>query len=117
MFVKPAANPAFDEKADESRANPRQLFIFDPALSDYLPSYGRDVGGDNGLYWHRLILNGDAVELSAEEGNAALEAEAGRLKAEKAKADAEMEAEAKRVLADAAASKKPAAPAASKEGK
>lgn len=105
MFVKPAANAAFDEKAEESKANPRVLAVFDPALQDYLPAYGRDVGTDNGLYWHRRVMQGDATELSAAEGNASLEAEFARQQAERKRLEAQ------------AVKDKPAAVAGAKEGK
>lgn len=121
MLVKPAANPAFDKTAPESRANPRSLLVYDPALKDYLPAHGRDIGADHDLYWHRRQLQGEVVLVSAEDLNAGAEAEAARMqaaaRAEAEKAKAAPDVQPGVTVAPAPEAKKTAAPAAPKEGK
>lgn len=122
MLVKPAANPAFDKEAPESRSNRPALAVYDPILKDFLPAYGRDVGADHGLYWHRMVQSGDVVETDAGAINSGIETEAARLQAagkadaEAAKADAEKPQPGVTIAKPAPApeAKKPAAPAAPK---
>lgn len=126
MLVKPAPNPAFDDKAKVSKANSPCLLVYDPVLRDYLPVYGRDVGEDHWVYWHRLKVNGDVVEVTAADLNSGMEAEAARMRAvaaEDAKA-AEAAAAAPQpgvtvqkpvAKAPAASEKKPGAGAGTKE--
>lgn len=102
MFVKPAANPAFDKDAAEGKANSSVLLVYDPALRDYLPAYGRAIGKDNDLYWHRRVLQNEVTVLSDAEGNAALEAEAARQQAERKRAEAQDKKDAAAAAAVAA---------------
>lgn len=105
MFVKPAANPAFDKDVAESKANPSVLQVYDPALRDYLPAHGRAIGKDNDLYWHRRVMHGEVAVLSDAEGNAVLEAEAARQQAERKKAEAQEKKDALAATAAAGAEK------------
>jgi hypothetical protein len=102
MFVKPAANPA---AKDDTSAFPF-LQIFDPALGNYLPEEGREVGGDNNLYWQRRINDKDVSALNAEAAAKSMDA------AERARA----KLAADKAAADKAA-EKAANPDANKEGK
>lgn len=78
MFVKPAANPA--AKADASAF--ATLQVFDPALKNYLPPEGREVGADHVLYWTRRINDGDVTALTAADAAKSLDAaESARAKA------------------------------------
>ena len=59
MFVKPA-HP--------------ELKVFDPALKDYLPPHGRDVGSDNPIHWERRLYFKEVELLSDTAGKRAVEA-------------------------------------------
>jgi hypothetical protein len=95
MFVKPNENPTYASiKEGEPGHEPGRiaLQVFDPARKDFLPPEGREVGGDNDLYWHKRINSNEVSVLTAEEGKKSVEAaEAERARiaaaAEKAKAE------------------------------
>ena len=90
MFVKPKHQPDHPEDAF------KVLKVFDPALSNYLPPEGREVGRDYELYWHRLVNAGDVTVLNEAEAKASLDAA-------EAKAAAERQALADKAAADAKA--------------
>lgn len=96
MFVKPEKNPAYaDIKEGQPGHEPARiaLQVFDPALKDFLPAEGRDVGADNELYWHRRVIGKEVAVLSADDG---------------AKSIAAAETARARAAADAARAAKPA---------
>lgn len=83
MFVKPKHQPDHPEDAF------KVFKVFDPAQGNYLPPEGREVGGDNDLYWERLKNTGDVTVLNATDAKASLDAAEVARKAAAAKAEAD----------------------------
>lgn len=108
MFVKPKTNPTYAPASGcESLEPSRVLFrVFDPALKNFIPAEGREIGTDNDLYWHRRAAAGEVEVLSAEDGAKSI-AEAERARIAAAAAEAKEKA---------AAEKSAAAPAETSKG-
>lgn len=80
MYVKPAENPNYDSAKHPAAHSVLQ--VYDPALKNYLPPEGRDVGDTHRFYWLRRARDKDVIPMSDNEGLASVAAaDAARAKA------------------------------------
>lgn len=109
MFVKPKHDASAEKGLQDYK-------VYDPALKNFIPPEGREVGADHSMYWHQLAAVGDVTILSKEDAEKASKAYDARINAEQdaraaALADADAKAkEADKSQAAAPATKQPAAP-------